>query len=184
MRPAYCGSGRKLGYFIGRGKSRSHIQATIFGFGRRYHCVIYGAGGVMTSLLPVKPCALAQGPFQNAMVLWFYGAGYVVGFSLFGLLSSTSSSMTTKLVFTYGGGGVSRDISGGALATLLWRRLVARRFWARRVAVALTASADCGGCSLCAWHTGMSAPWLLVALRPGACATITRADESCAGSSV
>lgn len=73
--------------------------------------------------------------------------------------------MTTKLA-TYGGNGMSGHFWQGAFATLLATPCSAP-FLGTAVAVALTASLPTLWGLFLALGTGMSAPWLLVAIRPG-----------------
>lgn len=73
--------------------------------------------------------------------------------------------MTTKLA-TYGGNGMSGHFWQGAFATLLATPCSAP-FLGTAVAVALTASLPTLWGLFLSLGLGMSAPWLLVALRPG-----------------
>lgn len=73
--------------------------------------------------------------------------------------------MTTKLA-TYGGNGMSGHFWQGAFATLLATPCSAP-FLGTAVAVALTASLPTLWGLFLALGLGMSAPWLLVAIRPG-----------------
>lgn len=116
---------------------------------------------------PVKPCAGLGSQFQNA---WFIGFMALVmllfSASLFGLFEfRLPSSMTTKLA-TYGGNGMSGHFWQGAFATLLATPCSAP-FLGTAVAVALTASLPTLWGLFLALGLGMSAPWLLVAIRPG-----------------
>ncbi len=81
--------GMKLGSILLVEEKAALTSGDNFGFGRRYHCVIYGAGGVYDPPSPVKPCAGLGVQFQNA---WFIGFMALVmllfSASLFGLLSS------------------------------------------------------------------------------------------------
>lgn len=64
--------GMKLGSILLVEEKAALTSGDNFGFGRRYHCVIYGAGGVMT-LLRLSNHALARessSRMYGLLVLW------------------------------------------------------------------------------------------------------------------
>lgn len=123
---------------------------------------------LLMTVLRMSHQALGWGiQFQNP---WFIGVMVLVmltfSASLFGLFEfRLPSSMTTRLA-SYGGNGLSGHFWQGAFATLLATPCSAP-FLGTAVAVALTASLPVLWGLFLALGTGMSLPWLLVALRPG-----------------
>ncbi|EFR7122474.1 DUF255 domain-containing protein [Salmonella enterica] len=160
--------GMKLGsILLVEEKSRSHIRRQFLASVAGIIASFMALAAFMT-LLRLSNHALAWGvQFQNA---WFIGFMALVmllfSASLFGLFEfRLPSSMTTKLA-TYGGNGMSGHFWQGAFATLLATPCSAP-FLGTAVAVALTASLPTLWGLFLALGLGMSAPWLLVAIRPG-----------------
>lgn len=141
--------GMKLGsILLVEEKSRSHIRRQFLASVAGIIASFMALAAFMT-LLRLSNHALAWGvQFQNA---WFIGFMALVmllfSASLFGLFEfRLPSSMTTKLA-TYGGNGMSGHFWRGH-SPRCWRRLVARRFWARRSRWrSRRRCRRCGGCS-------------------------------------
>lgn len=123
---------------------------------------------LLMTILRLTNQALGWGiQFQSP---WFIGfmALVMVAFSasLFGLFEfRLSSNLTTRLA-THGGTGMAGHFWQGALATLLATPCSAP-FLGTAVAVALAAPLPVLWGLFLALGTGMSLPWLLIALRPG-----------------